>query len=133
MATILLIDDDETSRIILGRILEDGGHTVAYAKDGSAGRARAQKDAFDLIITDLAMPDVSGLRLIRELRSTGNVTGIIAVSAFCGEHGELAETYGASAFLSKPVNRSEVLSLVERELTDVFEPTTADLAIPPSL
>ena len=113
MAHVLIVDDDEISRVILGTILQDAGHEVAYAGDGNAALARIQRQAFDAVITDLAMPEMNGLRLIQFLAETNGGTPVIAISGQNAEQLLLAEDYGAVATLFKPVNPELLLNHLE--------------------
>lgn len=113
MVQILIVDDDEISRVILGRILQDAGYDVAYAGDGVAALARLQRQQFDVIITDLAMPGMNGLRLIRHLAEEHHGTPVIAISGQNAEQLLLAEDYGAAATLFKPVDPQRLLAAVD--------------------
>ena len=69
MARILLIDDDEAVRSPTARLLELMGHEVLTAEHGEAGLKIWREQGADLVITDLCMPDISGLELIVQLRA----------------------------------------------------------------
>jgi CheY-like chemotaxis protein len=56
MAKLLIVDDDEISRLILGSILHDAGHIVLFAHDGEQALKQLRKHTFDAVLTDLAMP-----------------------------------------------------------------------------
>ena len=64
------------------------------------------------------MPNVNGLRLIRELRENGDTIPILAVSGINRDQLMLAEDYGANVGLSKPIDRDELLKIVEQVLSD---------------
>ncbi len=72
---ILLVEDDETFRGVLQTILEDDGHEVHTASDGSAGLHLLRRESFDLIISDLKMPGLGGLELLRETRNDPSPPG----------------------------------------------------------
>jgi len=111
MNRVLIVDDDESSRFLLGQLLEDAGHAVAYAGDGAAALERLRRRDIDVVVTDLAMPGVNGLRLIRELTDGGGVP-VVAVSGQNAEQLLLAEDYGAKATLFKPIDREELLRAI---------------------
>lgn len=69
MARILVIDDDPDIRGFVHQILEFHGHRLTQADKGRRGTALRKGQAFDLLITDLIMPDTEGLETIRELRA----------------------------------------------------------------
>jgi len=112
MARILIVDDDEVTRIILGRILQDVGQEVAFAGDGLSALETLRRQDFDVVVTDLAMPGMNGLRLIRHLRETSGAPPVIAISGQNPEQLLLANDYGAVATLYKPVDRKRLQAAV---------------------
>jgi CheY-like chemotaxis protein len=68
VAKILIVDDDEADRIVLGTILERGGHETFFAKDGEEALSEYGAHAIEVVVTDLQMPKVHGLELITVLR-----------------------------------------------------------------
>lgn len=116
MSRILIIDDDEAIIRMLHRMLHAAGHVVQEAASGKAGLAHYRQQPSDVVITDLVMPDMEGLQLIRELRSHDAGARIIAMS---GGGVGAAETYldmalkfGAGWILQKPFTRDAVLAIV---------------------
>lgn len=81
MQSILVIDDDKLMRLALAKILISAGYNVVQASDGDEGLGFHRAQHFDLIITDLIMPDKEGIQIIRELRRDNNKIRIIAMSA----------------------------------------------------
>ncbi len=112
MARILVIDDDEVTRLGVGAVLEGGGHQVAYARDGDQGMAFYERNPFDLVIVDLAMPVKSGLQTIRELTEAYRDIRIIAITGVSPEQLPLAEDYGAARTLIKPVEPNVLMEVV---------------------
>jgi len=116
MYSILIIDDDKLMRLALARILISAGYNVAQAADGDEGLRLHRLHSFDLVITDLIMPDKEGIQIIRELRKENNKIKIIAMSA--GGRGgatdylKWARLMGAKQCLSKPIKRDELLQAV---------------------
>ena len=76
---ILIIDDDALMRLALAKILLSAGYDVEQAGDGDEGLRLQRSQSFDLIITDLIMPDKEGIQIIRELRKEDSAIRIIAV------------------------------------------------------
>ena len=70
MAKILGVDDDEVSRLLMGRLLQDAGHETVYATDGEVALERITSGDFEIIVTDLAMPGLNGLRLIQAIKES---------------------------------------------------------------
>jgi len=118
MAKILVVDDEEMDRVFERAILESAGHELFYAHDGAVALKICKESSVDLVITDLAMPDFNGLRLIKELRSEGVTVPIIAVSGWAADQLDLAENYGANLALVKPLDGSDLLEAVE-DMLDV--------------
>ena len=115
MARILIVDDDEMERILLQASLERD-HEMVFARSGEAAADVVSRQAIDLMITDLVMPEVNGLRLIKELREDGENLPIIAISGAAREQLDLAVRYGANAMLYKPVELASLLAAVNRLL-----------------
>ena len=67
MAKILIVDDEEMDRVMERSMLDGLGHTLLFASDGEVALSLYQKEEPDLVITDLAMPELNGLRLIQEI------------------------------------------------------------------
>lgn len=115
--SILVIDDDETIRVLLRTILERAGYRVVDAPDGNKGIRRYQESPTDLVITDLIMPGKEGIETIRELRKKFPHVKIIAVSGG-GRIGpesylKMAKGVGALRTLRKPFDRMTLLKTVE--------------------
>ena len=119
MSLILVIDDEDALRLIIRRILERAGHSVLDASDGREGVALTQAQDFDLIITDLLMPEMDGIETIREIRARGISIPILAMSGggsseasarlFLGAAAKL----GANAILAKPFRAAELLQSIK--------------------
>lgn len=115
--SILVIDDDETIRVLLRTILERAGYRVVDSPDGNKGIRRYQESPTDLVITDLIMPGKEGIETIRELRKKFPHVKIIAVSGG-GRIGpesylKMAKGVGALRTLRKPFDRMALLKTVE--------------------
>ena len=121
MARILIVDDDEVTRLILGQILQDGGYEVTYAGNGEVALDRFEIGRFDAVITDLAMPERNGLRLIQDLRERDWKLPLIAMSGSNADQLQMAEDFGAKAALLKPLEPEAVLATVDSVLEDANE------------
>ena len=99
MANILIVDDDEMERRLLQTTLDAEGHELFYAPNGRVAGKIILRGDIDLVVTDLAMPEVNGLRLIKELRKDGEIMPIIAISGSVPEQLDLALDYGATVAL----------------------------------
>ncbi len=122
MAKIIVIDDEGAIRSTVRRILERVGHQVWEAEDGKAGLGLIGREAPDLVITDLLMPEKEGIETIQELRATDSDLPIVAISGAgsAEEGGPLldAELFGANATLPKPFSASDLQETVDRVLAD---------------
>ncbi len=118
MAKILIVDDEETVRLVINRILEREGHTVLEAENGRAGLVVFYREAPDIVITDIIMPDQEGIELICEVKRESPLTKILAISGGGHWHDvdyclRAAKQLGAEAALRKPFSRNELLAEVD--------------------
>ena len=112
-ARILLVDDDALLRQTLREILTSAGHRVEEAANGAEGLRRLLIGNFDILVTDLVMPEREGLELIQEVRSLIPDLPVIAISgAFDGQFLQLAKTFGATAALQKPLPPDRLVQAV---------------------
>lgn len=125
MARILVIDDEAPIRSILRRSLERFGHEVVEAPDGSAGTRLFESSSFDLVITDLFMPEREGIETILDLRERYPEVKILVVSGGLPSPGQSldkfsplgdAEALGADASLEKPFEIKKLLEAVDELL-----------------
>jgi two-component system response regulator AtoC len=115
---ILLVEDDDTFRGFLRTVLEDDGHEVLTAEDGTKGLRLLRRESFDLVISDLKMPGKSGLELFRETRSDLNPPQFVFLTAYGNvDEAVAAMKEGAVDFLTKPLSDPDALvTLVRRTL-----------------
>jgi nitrogen regulation protein NR(I) len=114
-AKILLVEDDSAIVTTLRRILTDEGYEVAIEKTGDAGLACAKQNSFDAVITDLKLPGLSGLDLVRELHAARPRLPILMMTAHGTTETAIEATqFGAYDYLLKPFEMPEMLKLVEQ-------------------
>lgn len=123
MASILVIDDEPAVRQIVRRILERSGHRTSDASGGRVGLAMMREQKFDLVITDMLMPDMEGIETIREIRAHHSSMPILAMSGGGVTTGNVmllnaAAKLGAGAILEKPFRAAQLLQSVERLLAE---------------
>ena len=123
MKHVLVIDDDEAVALTLSTALRRGGYDVATAADGKLGVAWARKQAFDLVITDLIMPNQDGIETIIALRRLRPDLKVMAISGGGGLLGteylaRVVGNLGAIRFLTKPCTQDQLLSAVSQVLAD---------------
>lgn len=112
---LLLIEDDPLNVELFSAVLVDHGHQVIVEPDGEAGKARALRDAFDLILLDIQLPGLRGDVVCRELRSAGLTTPIIGLSAEAlPEQISGNSAAGFDAYLTKPIAPAALRAAVLR-------------------
>lgn len=112
---ILVVDDERGARMALEVPLRLSGYDVVAATCGREALALGQSKRFDVVLTDIYMPDITGLEVVREFRRFSPDTKIIAVTAQGSlEIAMQAIQEGAFDFIAKPFNIDEVLALVGR-------------------
>ena len=113
MPRILVIDDDDAVRESTGRILRAAGYAVDSAPGGDEGYRLARQGAFDVILSDLRMPGLSGLDVLHRLRENRIDSAFIIMSAFgTVDTAVEAMKLGAVDFVQKPFSRDELLMRV---------------------
>ena len=120
MARILVVDDDPAVREMLTDILSAEGHRIAEAGDGQEALVAIRRAPPDLVVTDLLMPTMGGLKLIGEIQKNHPAVRIIAISGGARGMGmnflSVARTYGVRT-LNKPFHRRELLEAVGQTLS----------------
>jgi DNA-binding response OmpR family regulator len=114
LVQILFVEDHEDTARVLGRILRNAGFDVTHAATIAEARARTAGKRFDLLISDLGLPDGSGLDLMKTLRDTQRLKGI-ALSGFGTDEDVAASAAaGFAAHLTKPVDWERLRAEIER-------------------
>jgi two-component system, NtrC family, response regulator HydG len=116
-ATLLIADDDPGLRESLERTLTREGYRVVLASDGRAALERVQAGGVDLIVTDLRMPGLTGLELLRAAKAIMPDVDVILLTAFgTVEEAVKAMKDGAYDFLTKPFRREQLIKLIDKAL-----------------
>jgi len=116
-ATLLVADDDPGLRESLERTLTREGYHVVLASDGRAALERVQAGGVDLIVTDLKMPGLTGLELLRAAKAIMPDVDVILLTAFgTVEEAVKAMKDGAYDFLTKPFRREQLIKLIDKAL-----------------
>ena len=119
-ATILVVDDEPAACSALTTILTAAGHTVLIASDGEQALRQIELALPDLILSDLCMPNMGGLELLRELRQRAPAVPVLLMTASSAiENAVAAMREGAVDYLTKPLNIDELSIVIERTLEGV--------------
>jgi DNA-binding NtrC family response regulator len=119
MANILVVDDEVTFLKIIGENLVNENHNVFIAKDGAEALRLCDSQTFDLIVTDIWMPNIDGIDFILELNKRNSTTPIIAMSGsrYASNFNlQSATALGVCATLEKPFSGVHFLNAVDRAL-----------------
>ena len=119
MATILAVDDSASIRQTVKIALGSAGHTIVEAVDGTDGLRKAGSAVFDLVITDLNMPEMDGLTMIRELRKAPAYAGVpilFLTTESAASVKQQAKAAGATGWITKPFAPDQLGRVVEKVL-----------------
>jgi len=111
---ILLVEDEAISRYGFAQVLRTNGHEVKEAADGQEALELLEQYDFDLVITDLAMPKVTGFGLAAQMRVKWPDIPILLLTAYLSPDASRALLRKNVEFLPKPVDQNELIARVER-------------------
>ncbi|AAR34505.1 sigma-54-dependent Fis family transcriptional regulator [Geobacter sulfurreducens] len=110
---ILLIDDEETGREALTLLLKAAGHAVKSAGAGSEAFQTLTRDTFDIVITDLFLPDASGIDILKKVKEDAPLTEVILITGHASaETAVKAMKEGAFDYITKPLNFDELKIII---------------------
>jgi DNA-binding NtrC family response regulator len=117
MARVLIVDDDPVILEVIGDILKKNGYEVVAAPNGAAGIRELERKYFDLVLTDLVMPDVDGMEVLNHVVSTSPKAICIILTG----HGTIKSSVeaikkGAFDYITKPITGDELLVVIEKSL-----------------
>ncbi len=118
-ANILTVDDSASIRLTTRIALTNAGYTVTEAVDGADGLNKMKSGNFDLIVTDLNMPNMDGLAMIRGLRQLPAYMGTPVIFLTTESDGDLkqqAKAAGATGWLTKPFDPENLIKIVRKVL-----------------
>ena len=112
---ILVVDDEENTRIGLSTLLRSEGHQVRIAGDGVEALHLLDDEPTDLVITDMRMPGMGGLTFLEEIQRNYPRMKVIMITAYGGVDSYLqAMNLGAFEYLNKPVSRDALRAVINR-------------------
>jgi len=125
MVRILIIEDDEEMRALLKDSLLEDGIEFDSAENGSEAIRKLAEEPFDLVITDIRMPGLTGLDILPGIKKLQPETCIIVITAFGSEEvRRKCFDRGAAAYLEKPINMSRLKTLIQEMVSKAKEART---------
>lgn len=117
MPNLLIVDDERGYREVLSAVFEAEGYAVSTAPHGRAAIAHLKKQPVDLVLSDVRMPDMDGIELLKKVRNIDGDIGIVMMTAF-GTINTAREAFklGADDFIQKPFNNEELKLILRRTL-----------------
>jgi len=114
---VLVIDDEETVRSVLGKLLSQANHRVTVAHDGEKGIQLFQEQEFDIVLTDLGMPGMSGWEVCQKVKRIKHTTPVGMITGWGMELSQdKIKEYGLDFILSKPFDFSQVVKVVSETI-----------------
>lgn len=117
MALILTVDDSKVIRDLVEAVLLEHGHEVVTANDGIEGLAAARNDVFDLILSDINMPNMTGISMVSKIRRLPGyeyVPIIMLTTESSDFKKNKAKTMGATGWLQKPFDPERLMKAVNK-------------------
>lgn len=123
MARIMVVDDVASMCQLIQAALESAGHRVIQARDGEEAQQLAETKKVHLVVTDVNMPNISGLDLIRILRTMKNYTRtpiLVLTNDAKDQNIQKARDLGACGWVVKPFTPDKLVSTVNQVLVDTY-------------
>ena len=111
---VLVVDDSAVGRVLAEAALVDLGHVCATARDGRQALQRVIAEDWDLVVSDLQMPEMDGLALARALRALPGERGRLPLIALTGEDPAPSRAAGFDEWLAKPIDTMTLAAAIER-------------------
>lgn len=122
---ILVVEDEPDLREILVFVLQDIGYNVFEAENGEVGLKMCQNQKIDAIISDIRMPKVDGVQLLKSMREKSpEIPVIFLVTGYADIKESEVYKLGANAFLNKPYDINELTQKLEASLTTLMQKTS---------
>ena len=129
--TVLVVDDDPEALALMVDVLEQAGHYLLFAPDAEKALSQLDSVVFDVVVSDIMMPGVDGLELVRRIKRRSTEVEVLVVTGFAAE-GLAREAWraGASGLLEKPFDPDRLVAVVDHAVgrarqarRRLFEPT----------
>lgn len=121
MENILIVEDNKDMQFVLSNILKDDGYNVLTADDGWQAQREIKKGGFDLVLLDIKLPDIDGMKLLEKIKQREKNLPIIMLTAY-GDIKEAVKALklGAYDYLTKPFNNDEIILVIKRALQNRY-------------
>ncbi|MDH5190640.1 MAG: response regulator [Gammaproteobacteria bacterium] len=119
MSSILAVDDSASMRQMIAHTLKGAGHDVTEAGDGEEALGKAKSGKFDLVVTDINMPKMDGITLIKELRALANYKGtpiLTLTTEASADKKQEGKAAGATGWIVKPFDPDTLLNTISKVL-----------------
>lgn len=128
MARILLIEDEDSIRHLISYDLKNAGHEIVGCADGETARKTGLNEAFDLMLVDWMLPEISGIELVRMFRGRGIDSVMIMLTAK-DEEEDILEAFeaGVDDYITKPFSPRELLARVQAHCKRIIKTSTRQL------
>ncbi len=116
-ARILIVDDDETIRKSLSTVLKEKGYLIDTAESGQEAIIKSEKEAYNLVLIDIRLPDMDGAHLLTALKETTPKMVKIIITGYPSLQNAIeAVNKGADGYIVKPIKMDELLSMIKEHL-----------------
>lgn len=117
MAKILVVDDQESMRLIISDMLKEKGHTVTTVDDGQRALECARGGDFDMIVADVNMPRLNGLELLKKIKKEKPQTRMVLLTGVLEDTVRISsESLGLNGLILKPFEKPAALEIIEKAL-----------------
>jgi DNA-binding NtrC family response regulator len=118
-SSILVVDDEDSLRNVLSNELTNEGYDVRSASDGDEAITELQKNQFDLILLDIKMPRMNGFEVLKFIKESFPKMKVVMLTGFADLKNAIeSKKLGADDFVSKPYDLVDLLTTIERVLTE---------------
>lgn len=111
MGRVLVVDDHPVNRLLVGVLLREAGYEVAEAENGMQALDKLRQQAYDIVLLDISMPDMSGDEVCRRIRADAGLRGLKVIAytahALDGERDQILAS-GFDGLLTKPISRASL-------------------------
>jgi DNA-binding NtrC family response regulator len=118
-SSILVVDDEDSLRNVLSNELSNEGYEVRSASDGDEAISELQKASYDLILLDIKMPRMNGFEVLKFIKENHPKTKVVMLTGFADLKNAIeSKKLGADDFVSKPYDLVDLLTTIERVMTE---------------